>query len=225
MADKPHYHGHRQRLKERLRQAPSQLADYEILELLLAYVIPRRDTKPMAKELLNRYGSLRGVLLARPEELSDVKGLGPSAEVFFALFKEVRARVEESQVRAREVLSHPAHAAQMAMSRLGHLSIEEFWVVLVDTKNRLIGWERISTGTVNETAVYPRELIGKVLERKAASCIIVHNHPGGDPRPSGLDNELTERLKRACDEVGIKLLDHIIVTDDDYFSYQMQGRL
>jgi DNA repair protein RadC len=116
-------------------------------------------------------------------------------------------------------------AAQMAMSRLGHLSTEEFWVVLVDSKNRIIGWDRISAGTVNETAVYPREIIAKVLERKAVSCIMVHNHPGGDPQPSGMDAELTSRMKRACDEVGIRLLDHIIVTDDDYFSFKMQGRL
>lgn len=225
MADKPHYHGHRQRLKERLTQDSSQLADYELLELLLAHVIPRRDTKPLAKELLSRYETLRGVLLARPEELSDVKGLGPSAEIFFTLFKEIRARVEEEPARKREILSHPSKAAHMAMSRLGHLSTEEFWVVLVDAKNRLIGWERITSGTVNETAVYPRELIAKALQRKAASCIMVHNHPGGDPRPSRLDDELTERMQRACHEVGVRLLDHIIVTDDDYYSYQMQGQL
>ncbi|MFW5734868.1 MAG: RadC family protein [Oceanidesulfovibrio sp.] len=225
MADKPHYHGHRQRLKERLCQDPTRLADYEILELLLAFTIPRRDTKPMAKELIDRCGSLRGVMLARPEELSEVKGLGPSAETFFTLFKEVRARVEEDTARSREILSHPANAARMAMCRLGHLSVEEFWMALVDTKNRLIGWERVTTGTVNETAVYPRELIAKALGRKAASFIIVHNHPGGDPKPSGMDDLLTERVKRACDEVGIRLLDHIIVTEDDYYSYQMQGAL
>lgn len=225
MADTPHYHGHRQRLKERLAQDATQLPDYELLELLLAYVIPRRDTKPMAKELIARFETLGGVLLARPGELSDIKGLGPSAENFFTLFKEIRARVAEAPVRNRETLSHPSKAAHMAMSRLGHLSTEEFWVVLVDTKNRLIGWERISTGTVNETAVYPRELIAKALQRKAASCIMVHNHPGGDPRPSRLDDELTERMQRACNEVGVRLLDHIIVTDDDYYSYQMQGQL
>jgi DNA repair protein RadC len=225
MSKRPHYHGHRERLRARLRSDPKLLADYEILELVLAYAIPRRDTKPLAKELLARYSTLRGVFLARPEELRKVEGFGPALEAFWVLLREVRARYDEAPLRERVVLDSPRVVADLAMARLGPAVSEEFWLALVDNKNRLMAWERVSQGTVDQAPVYPREVLGKALEHKASGIIMVHNHPGGDPRPSSQDVELTRRISRVARDLGVRLLDHLIVTENDYFSFQSQGML
>lgn len=225
MTDSPHYIGHRKRLKERLRKDPKQLADYELLEALLTFVIPRRDTKPLAKELMQRFGSIRDVLKARPEELRKVKGLGEAAETLWTTLAELRARYEETPVTRRQVLSRPSAVAEMAISRLGANPSEEFWIALVDNKNRLIAWERVSRGTVNQAAVYPREVLALALERKAGGIIMVHNHPGGDVTPSQPDIDLTQRISRAAKDLDIRVLDHLIVTENNYYSFQAHGLL
>ncbi|HDQ40392.1 MAG TPA: DNA repair protein RadC [Desulfonatronum sp.] len=220
-----HYLGHRKRLKERLAQTPSALADYEILELLLGYAIPRRDTKGLAKALLERFGSLRGVFQARGEDLLVVPKVSRSVVILFALWREFWSRVCEGAVHAREVFSHPRTVADFAMFRLGHQRTEEFWVALVDNKNRLVHWQQVSRGTVDQTPVYPREILRLVLQHQASGVILVHNHPGGDPRPSVQDQELTSRLQRAAHEMDVRVLDHIVVSEGEYFSFQAQGLL
>jgi DNA repair protein RadC len=225
MTERPHYHGHRQRLRERLLHEPKQLADYEVIESLLAYALPRRDTKPLAKELLRRFGTVRGVLQAKPEELRLVDGVGPGLEAFWLVLRELRARFDEAPLQEKVVFSTPRVVAQFAMSRLGATPTEEFWVALVDNRNRLMGWERVTRGTVDQAAVYPREVLRLVLERKAAGLVLVHNHPGGDPRPSQTDIEFTQRMRRAAAELDVRVLDHVIVTENDYFSFSAQGML
>ena len=225
MQNGPHYLGHRKRLRDRLQRDPGQLADYEVLELLLTYVLPRRDTKALAKELLARFGDLRGVLAADPGELRTVEGLGPAVAAFWTLLRETRARYGETQVRNRLHLTSPQAVADMAMSRLGDCRSEEFWIALVDNKNRLMAWERVTRGTVDQTAVYPREVLALALERKAGGIILVHNHPGGDPNPSSQDVELTRLIARSARDLGIRVLDHLIVTEQDYFSFQSNGML
>ncbi len=225
MADTPHYHGHRQRLRQRLQEDPTQLADYEVLELLLGYAIPRKDTKPIAKSLLARFATFKGVMLARPGELKDVPGLGAGAATFFILLQEARARFDEAPAHARERIEHPVQAASMAMSRLGHLTHEEVWVALLDIKNRIIGWERVATGAQDAALAAPRDIVARALARKAIGVILVHNHPGGGVSPSRHDEDLTAQVKHACQAVGLRLLDHLIVTDQDYFSFQMRGAL
>lgn len=220
-----HYLGHRKRLKERLLRSPDGLADYEILELLLGYAIPRRDTKPLAKELLQRFGSLRGLFKARDEDVMDTPGIGPGVIALFATWREFFSRVQEGAVQDRQIFSHPSTVAEFAMSRLGHLRTEEFWVALVDNKNRLMHWQQVSRGTVDQTPVYPREILRLVLQHQASGMILVHNHPGGDPRPSVQDQELTRRLQRAAREMDVRVLDHIVVSDEDYYSFQAQGQL
>ena len=225
MKDAPHYTGHRQRLKERLLRDPASLADYEILELTLAAALPRCDTKPLAKQLLAAFGGLREALLAPDEELLRQKGFGPGLQAHWTLLRELFARQLEGIAREREILDAPDVVAEAAKLRFGGKIREEFWVALVDNKNRVIGWETVSKGTVDETAVYPREVLALALSRGAAGLILAHNHPGGDPTPSPEDVLLTGRIKRGCSELGIRLLDHVVVTAHEYYSFQENGRL
>ncbi|GAB6175405.1 DNA repair protein RadC [Desulfobaculum senezii] len=225
MSDNRHYLGHRQRLRNRLKHNPRELADYEVLELLLGQVIVRQDTKPLAKDLLSRFGSLYGVFAARPAELRQVKGFGPKLEEFWHLWRETWARMGESRVREREVLGTPQAVAQMAISRLGHAVKEEFWVALLDTRNRLLSWEQLSQGTVDQSPVYVREVLSLALEREASSIILIHNHPGGNLRPSAQDEEVTARICRAARDLGMRVLDHLVVSGGEYFSFQSRGML
>ncbi|MBU1228533.1 MAG: DNA repair protein RadC [Proteobacteria bacterium] len=221
----PHYLGHRQRQREKLLAAPKSLADYELLELLLGQVLPRRDTKPLAKELLARFGSLREVLLAAPEPLREVGGFGESLAGHWALLREIFARLGEAQVRERQVFSGPEVVAEAARARIGHLKVEEFWVALVDNKNRLVAWERVGRGTVDQTTVYPREVLALALKHQASGVILAHNHPGGDASPSQADLDLTRRINRAAQELGLRVLDHLVVTEAGHFSFQEAGFL
>jgi len=227
VADTPpaHYLGHRQRLREKLTSEPKALADYELLELLLGQVLPRRDTKPLAKELVSRFGTLRGVLTARPEALTEVSGFGESLAGHWTLLAEIFARLGEAPVRERQVFSGPEIVAEAARARIGHLAVEEFWVALVDNKNRLMAWERVGRGTVDETPVYPREVLALALKHQASGLILAHNHPGGDPAPSIQDRDLTRRIARSAQELGLRVLDHLIVAETGHFSFQDAGLL
>jgi len=222
---KPHYHGHRERLRERLQRDSRQLADYEVLELLLGYVIRRGDTKPLAKEMLARHKTLQGVFLADPAEFRTIEGFGPASEEFWLLWRELWARMHESPVAERVVIQSPQDVAELAKARLGPNRREEFWVAMVDNKNRLLAWEPISRGTVDQTIVFPREVFTRALELKASGVVLVHNHPGGDPRPSSQDVELTRRMVRAATDLGLRVLDHLVVTDRTFYSFQQEGML
>lgn len=213
-----HAHGHRKRLRDRLAAEGRALADYELLELLLGHVLLRQDTKPLAKELLVRFGSIRGVLDAREQELADVPGFGPALESYWKLLRETIARYAESPARSRTLLCSPQAVARMARTRLARCAHEEFWVAYLDTQNRLLSWEIASRGSVESVPLYPRDVMARALILKASSLILVHNHPGGRPKPSGSDVELTEKVRAAGKSLGIRLTDHVIVTDDDCYS-------
>jgi DNA repair protein RadC len=219
----PHYLGHRRRLKDRLMENPRALADYEVLELLLGYVNVRRDNKPLAKDLIARFGGVRGALLAREEELLGVPGIGPGALEFVTLWREAWARFHEQPLRERALLNNPELVAEMARARLGAKEREEFWMALVDTKNRLIAWEQISQGTVDQAVIYPREILSVALRHKASAMILVHNHPSGDPRPSAEDIAITRRIASAAREVDMRVLDHLVVAAGGFFSFQAEG--
>jgi DNA repair protein RadC len=212
------YHGHRERLRTRFAAAPSSLADYEILELLLGYVFTRRDTKPLAKALLARFFSLRGILNARPADMESVAHIGPGSRVFLGLIREFMARVAEEPLRQRETLCSAREVAAAARQRLGSLDHEEIWAAFVDNQNRLLSWEQAAKGTVNATAIHPRDLMERALVLKASGLLLVHNHPGGNPSPSSPDLDLTARLKSAADTLGIRFLDHVIVTESACYS-------
>jgi DNA repair protein RadC len=223
--DTPHYLGHRQRLKAKLAQDSRSLADYEILELVLALVLPRRDTKPPAKEILARFGSLKEALMVNPDRLDGIKGVGDAVKAQWRLVQEVHARLGEHGARRGEPLSDPADVARAAMARLGNKDTEEFWAAFLDSKNRLIAWEQVSKGTVNATPVFPREILATALRLGAVGVILAHNHPGGDPTPSGEDILLTERIRETAEGLDIRILDHVVVTDHEYYSFNEFGRL
>jgi DNA repair protein RadC len=225
MTGKPHHLGHRQRLKDRFLRESRGLADYELLELLLGYGLPRKDTKPLAKSLLDRFGSLRGLLTAKPHELREVDGFGAGLEVFWKVWREFWARAHEDGLRSRESLHSPQEVVELARARIGFEARESFWTVLVDNKNRVLGFQQIGQGTVDQAPVYPREILAAALERQASGLILVHNHPGGDPEPSSQDVDFTRRIHALGQELGIRVLDHIIVAEDADYSFQQAGLL
>lgn len=218
-------HGHRERLRQRLELEPTAVADYEVLELLLGYGLTRKDTKPLAKELLNRFGSLRGALDARPDELMQVTGFGPGLLAFWRVLRETRARYAASEMRQREVLATPESVARMAQARLAGSPHEECWLALVDQRNRLIAWKLLRRGGVAGVPVYPRDVLEAALLHKASGIIMVHNHPGGNPGPSQEDRLLTEELQRLAPRMGLRFLDHVIVTDEDCYSITQSQRI
>lgn len=223
--DTAHYLGHRERLRERLDNDPRALSDYEVLELLLTYALPRKDTKPIAKDMICRFGSLGDALLADPGRIAEIPGLGEGAARFWRTLHECRARKACGSIARREKFSSPDQVRDMVCSRLGHLTKEEFWVILVDNQNRLISFERVFQGTVDQTAAYPREILELALRHHAGGLILVHNHPGGNPAPSSHDKALTETIARLADDLGLRLLDHIVVTAETYSSFRSQGLL
>ena len=206
--DTPHYAGHRARLRERLLKDSTALADYEILELLLGYALLRRDTKPLAKELLSRFGSIRGVLDALPAEMQQVGGVGEGVAALRLLLREMMARYAEAPMRERKVLCTPRDVAQMVIPRLSGSPHEELWTATVDAQNRLLTWERLARGTVGMVPCYPRDILERVLQRKASGFFLVHNHPGGTPKASPEDIEMTRNIQRIATSMGLRLLDH-----------------
>ncbi len=224
-AEKPHYLGHRKRLREKLVKDSRNLADYELLELVLAQVFTRKDTKPLAKAVLARFGSLKDAIMARPEQLMELDGIGPGVSAQWALMQELFARMGETVTNSRQALSDPAEVAKAAMARIGSKGTEEFWAAFLDSKNRVISWERISKGTVDATPVFPREIMATALRLEAASLILAHNHPGGDPTPSREDHMLTDKIKESAGGLDIRVLDHLVVTDTEYYSFNEHGYL
>ncbi|PIE69314.1 MAG: hypothetical protein CSA21_02565 [Deltaproteobacteria bacterium] len=219
-AKKPYFHNHRQRLRERFAANASHMADYEILELLLTYAIPRKDTKSQAKALLERFGSLGGVFQARESAFKSIPGIGDSTQLFFQLLEECRIRTTQTPITDKAVVSSPDDVSEMVIARLGRCEHEEFWVILVDTKNRLQGFEKVSTGTIDQAPVFPREIMTLALEHRSSGIILVHNHPGGDPTPSSHDIKLTKRLQQVGQAMGVRILDHLIVAENNAYSFR-----
>lgn len=216
--------GHRERLRERIKRDPGAVADYEILELLLGLAITRKDTKLLARALMERFSSFRGVLDARADELMEVPGFGPGLMSLWMLMREILARYSASPLRHREILATPEAVAQMGKRRLGNLSHEESWLALVDAQNRLISWEKLRKGSISSVAMEPRDVLEAALLHKASGIILVHNHPGGDPRPSRADLDFTGQIENLAPHLGLRFLDHVIITADDCYSIS-QGKL
>ncbi len=221
----PPHSGHRARLRARLEREPLAVEDHEILELLLGYALPRRDTKPLAKELLCRFGSIRGVLDARPDELVQTTGFGNGPAALWRLLREVMARYEDAPLRLREALASPEAVARMARQRLGNSPHEECWLALVDQGNHLLAWERLRRGNIDRVALQPREVLEMALLRRASGVILVHNHPGGSPSPSQPDMVLTQELQDLAPRMGIRFLDHLIITEGECYSILLRKRI
>ena len=204
--------GHRARLREKfLRHGLVKFTDDEVLELLLTLATPRRDCKLPARALLKSFGSLRGVLEAEPQALSAVEGVGPKNILGLKLVPAVAGRYLEDRLLAGGELCDAAGAAEYLRLTMGPLERETFRVLLLDQRRRVTAVEDLFSGTLAETAVYPREVVAKALAAGAAAIICAHNHPSGELRPSRADLDLTRRLYYACRSVGLELIDHLIV--------------
>lgn len=214
-----HYHGHRDRLRTRFRDnGDGALADYEILELLLFRLIPRRDTKPVAKALLDRFGTLSGVFGATPALLQEVKGIGEAVALDLKLISAVAQRTLKSEIRNKTVLASWSSVIQYCHAAMAHEPREQFRILFLDKRNSLIADEVQGHGTVDHTPVYPREVVRRALELSATAIILVHNHPSGDPTPSRADIDMTKTIVETARPLGITVHDHIIIGKDGHAS-------
>ncbi|MBX5152283.1 DNA repair protein RadC [Rhizobium lentis] len=214
-----HYHGHRERLRDRFRElGDTALADYEILELLLFRLIPRRDTKPIAKALIERFGSLSGVFGAPAALLTEVKGVGENVALDLKLIATVAHRTLKSEIRSKQVLSSWSSVIQYCHAAMAHETREQFRILFLDKRNVLIADEVQGRGTVDHTPVYPREVVKRALELSATAIILVHNHPSGDPTPSRADIDMTKAIVEAAKALDITVHDHIIIGKDGHVS-------
>jgi DNA repair protein RadC len=211
-AGQPHYHGHRERLRARFRENGAEnLPDYELLELLLFAVVPRRDTKPIAKALLSRFGSFSEVLSAPEGQLREVKGVGDGMVTQLKVVLASAKRYARDQVRERPVLSSWSAVIDYCKAAMAFEPIEHFRVLFLNKKNELIADEVQQRGTVDHTPVYPREVVKRALELSATAIILAHNHPSGDPTPSAADITMTRQIADIAKPMGILLHDHVIV--------------
>ena len=216
-----HYLGHRERLRDRFReQGESALADYELLELLLFRLIPRRDTKPIAKELIERFRTLGGVFSASPARLQEVKGIGETVAMELNLMATVAQRMLKREIQGKQVLSSWKALIDYCHAVMAHETTEQFRILFLDKRNALIADEVQGRGTVDHTPVYPREVIKRALELSATALILVHNHPSGDPTPSRADIDMTQTIINSARQLGITVFDHVIIGKDGHASFK-----
>ena len=224
--DRPHYLEHRKRLKARYERAGMEgLQDYEILELLLFYAIPQGDVKPRAKDLLKRFGTLKGVLDADPGDLREISGVGPHSSLLFKIVKDIGTLYLRQSAEMKEQISSTKELIDYCLSSMGGLKDEHFAVIYLNARNRIIQVETIQEGIVNQAVVYPRKVLEKALEHKASALILVHNHPSGHVRPSDADIRLTRVLQDAARVMDIVLHDHLIVGENRFYSFREEGIL
>lgn len=220
----PHFVGHRERLRSRATQGGlTALPDYELLEMMLFRSIPRGDVKPLAKQLLLRFGSLAGVLGASVGELKTVKGVGDCVAMDLKLTHEMAVRSAKAEVVKRPVISSWSALLAYVKAALAHENREQFRVLFLDKKNQLIADEVMGRGTVDHAPVYPREVVRRALELAASAVILVHNHPSGDPTPSSADVDMTKQIVEAARTLRISVYDHLVVGRDGVASFKSLG--
>lgn len=223
---KPHYIGHRQRLRDKLLTAGSEsLADYELLELLLSIAIPRRDVKPLAKELIQKFKTFGGVITANITDLKAIKGIGSTVIATIKIIEASQIKTLKDKIQNNSVISNWTELIDYCRLNIGNKDTEEFHVLYLNTKCHLIKDETHSTGTINSSSVYPREILKHVLEYGATSVIIVHNHPTGDTTPSKSDIQITEKIRTTLKTIDVTLHDHIIVAKGNFISFKAIGLL
>ena len=219
-------HGHRERMRDKLLdRGPDALADYELLEMLLFFAQPKGDTKPLAKGLINRFGSYAAVLTAPQRDLFSINGIGKHSVSAIKLVEASAKRLARAEVMDRPVLNNWDRLLEYLHTVLAREKIEQFRVLFLDNKNRLLADEAQARGTVNHTPVYPREVVKRALELHATALILVHNHPSGDPTPSHDDIEMTQEVKLAAQALSIVLHDHLIVGNGRWTSLRQEGLL
>jgi DNA repair protein RadC len=208
----PHYHGHRERLRERFRDAGAEaLSDYELLEMVLFRALPRRDVKPLAKSLVRMFGSFAEAIHAPETRLREVVGLGEAAITEIKLVAAAANRITRGPLQQRTLLSSWSSVIDYCRTAMAFADKEQFRILFLDKRNQLIADELQQVGTVDHTPVYPREVVKRALELSATAIILVHNHPSGDPTPSSADVQMTKAIVDIAAPLGISVHDHIIV--------------
>ena len=222
-AETPHYHGHRERLRERFHGAgPDALSDYELLEMVLFTAKAQGDVKPLAKTLLKTFGSFAEVMHAPEARLREVKGVGDRTVTELKLIALAASRIAKGQLQQRAALSSWNDVIDYCRTSMAFADKEQFRILFLDKRNQLISDEVQQTGTVDHTPVYPREVIKRALELSATAIILVHNHPSGDPTPSQADIQMTKAIIDIATPLGIAVHDHIIVGKNGHASLKAQ---
>lgn len=221
--EKPHYTGHRDRLRERFLASPDSLPDYELLELLLFMAIPRRDVKPIAKTLIARFGNLAGVMNATRAELEGVSGISENTAVTIKTIQAAGLRLLKQDILKKPVLNSWQRLLDYLHAAMAHEKKEHFRLLFLNKKNELIADEVQQSGTVDHTPAYPREIIKRALELGATALILVHNHPSGDSNPSQADIDMTRQILAAAAPFGIIVHDHLIISRNGHTSFKSLG--
>ena len=223
--------GHRERIKEKfLKNGIDGFAEYEILELLLTYCIPRKDTKPIAKELLNKFKSLDNVFKADLDKLSAIDGLGKNTVTFLKLIGDLPSIIYKDELKNKKLvdketlkISNKDVLLKYLRNKIGYEEIEKFYVLYLSSSNEVIEFEENSVGTLDRSSVYPREIYKKIINLNAKSVILAHNHPSDNITPSKCDIELTNEIAKGLKNFGALLIEHIIITKNSYFSFLEEG--
>jgi DNA repair protein RadC len=222
--ERPHYWGHRERLRTRFLQGGhAPMPEYEILELLLFNAIPKIDVKPLAKRLLATFGDLNGVVAASEHRLLQVEGATSKVYLQLRIAEAFAHRMAQARVLNREIVSSWDALITYCRTAMAHRENEQFRVLYLDRKNVLIADEAQAEGTVDHVPVYPREVAKRCLELSASAIILVHNHPSGDPTPSGADIDMTQRILDACGAIDVNVHDHVIIGKDQELSFRSEG--
>ncbi len=219
--DDKHYHGHRQRLRDRFMEAGGEaLADYELLELVLFRSIPRRDVKPLAKALVKKFGSFAEVVAARPERLREMDGVTDSVIADFKVVEAAGRRLGRQALQNRPVMSSFKDVIDYCRAAMAYSDREEFRVLFLDKRNAVLADEVLSVGTIDHTPVYPREIVKRALELSSTALILAHNHPSGDPTPSTADIRMTEDIVSVAAAMGIVVHDHLVIGKHGHASFK-----
>lgn len=221
---KPHYHGHRDRLRARFAEGGiTALADYEVLELYLFNSIPRKDIKPIAKDLIAKFGSFAETIAAPIDRLTEVKGVSTKVALDLKLIKAAANKLGQESLLGRPVLSSWSALLDYCRGAMQFEGKEQFRVLFLDRKNRLIADEVLGQGTIDRAPVYPREIIKRALDLESTAIILAHNHPSGDPTPSQSDIDMTKHIQSAANAIGVAVHDHLIIGRENIASFKTLG--
>ena len=223
--------GHRERVRKKfLENGFNGLEDYEILELLLFYVIPRKDTKAIAKELIKKFKNLANVLKADTLELKTIDGLGDVAITFLKMMGALPEKIYKDELKNQKLIKDDKNKISdkevllsFLRNKIGYEDVEKFYVIYLSSSNEVLAFEESSSGTLDRSSIYPREIYKRVIMENAKSIIIAHNHPSGNTCPSKCDIDITNEIAKGLKNFGALLLEHIIITRDSYFSFLEEG--
>lgn len=218
----PHFLGHRARVKEKFLKSPGSLQDYELLELSLFWALPRKDTKPIAKQMLSDLKNLAGIIYADSDKLLSIEGVTQGMLVNFTVIREFLDRVLKQNIINTHVLNSWNALIEYLQTSMGSMKTEQFRIIFLNSKNIIVADELQSLGTVDQTSLYPREVVKRALFHEATAIILVHNHPSGDPKPSKADVELTKEVVQACATFNITVHDHVIISKKRFFSFKSE---